>query len=242
MIHLELGVLLAMFICSTRTASAFYDPSMQRWLNRDPLGDVASVAVSSADFAPPIDQKHENTAERSGDEMLYAFTTINQNLEEFELNNPVNLLDAYGLDICVQNTPSVNGWHQRIAVGDPDKPESLYGQSYGMADRNAQMQGSSASANGQPAAGKEGSGIVYQDNAPAIKTPRRFKTTPEEDEWAKQQLQKELGNTGPYHWLCNNCRGYSDRKYNEIVQAIRQQRGEKPTALLSPRAQGCQGK
>jgi RHS repeat-associated protein len=181
----------------------YYDPGLQRWSNRDPIGE-------------------------DGGMNLYAALG----------NAPIGEIDAYGLDICVQNTPSVGGWHRRVAVGAPDKAESLYGQSFGMADRRAKMQGFSASSGGGPAPGKAGSGIVYQDDAPAIKTPRRFKTTPEEDAWAKDQLQKELNNTGPYHWLTSNCRGYSSDNYNELVRAIRRQRGEKPPVLRAPKDAG----
>jgi hypothetical protein len=238
----RMGLVLVILLGGLHTARAFYDPGSQRWLNRDPLGDNGNLAALTADFEPSIDRQDSDTTEKSGDEMLFAFAQINQNLHGFGLNNPISLVDAYGLDICVQNTPAVNGWHERIAVGNPNDPNDLYGQSYGMANRNAKMQGSFASLNGQPAAGKGGSGIVYDDNAPAIKTPLRFKTTPKEDDWAKQQLQKELNNTGPYHWLLNNCRGYSKDRYNKLVRAIRQQRGEKSPVLLTPRQQRCQGK
>src|SRR5262245_29863150 len=30
----------------------FYSPSLQRWLNRDPLGDIASLPVMTADISP----------------------------------------------------------------------------------------------------------------------------------------------------------------------------------------------
>jgi uncharacterized protein RhaS with RHS repeats len=155
-------------------------------------------------------------------------------------NDPVNQRDAFGTDICVQNTPSVGGWHKRIAVGDPDKPEKLHGQSFGMADRNMEMQGSLASIGGQPARGRAGSGVVYEDDAPAVKTARRFKTTPIEDVWAKAQLKKELGSTGPYHWLTANCRGYSDDKFDELVKEIKRRRGERPPVLRSPKDQANQ--
>ena len=199
-------IFIAAFVSMVSVANAFYDPGLQRWINRDPI-------------------------EEDGGMNLYA-----------GFNDPVSQMDPYGLDICVQNTEAVKGWHKRVAVGDTSKPESLYGQSFGMDyPKVTKMQGSSAASSaGHPRPGKAGSGIVYEDKDPAIKTSKRFKTTPEEDSWAEFQLMKELNNRGKYNWLTRSCRGYSEDKYDELVRAIRERRGEKPPVLRSPRDQGNQ--
>lgn len=79
-------------------AHAFYDPGLQRWVSRDPLGDAESQAVVGADFAPWLAHENDNTAELTGEEIMEAFTLVNRNLHAFGLNSPVNHIDAFGLE------------------------------------------------------------------------------------------------------------------------------------------------
>lgn len=140
-------------------------------------------------------------------------------------NNPINWIDPFGTDIWVENTTSVNGWHRRIVVTTPN---GQYGQSFGLSDRDAESQGSSAASGEEPTQGGDGSGIVYSDNTdPATKEVERFHTTPEEDAIIKEMLESELGSTGPYNPLWNSCRHYSGRKFDELRRFILDRRNSK---------------
>jgi len=46
--------LLAM-VSAPQLASAYYDPGVQRWINRDPLGDGGSLVFASNGFDPVVD-------------------------------------------------------------------------------------------------------------------------------------------------------------------------------------------
>lgn len=62
--------------------------------------------------------------------------------------------------------------------------------------------------------------MVYADNDDAIKVAESFKTTPEEDALIKKHLEQQIGKTGSYNVLFNNCRTYSNGQYNEMVRMI----------------------
>jgi len=147
------------------------------------------------------------------------------NLYAYCFNNPINYTDPTGLDIWIENTPQVYGLHQRIVV---DTPMGKYGQSFGMASRGLEEQGSSKAYGKKPGPGLKGSGIVYEDNIdPATKESGRFKTTPEEDRLIEQWLKSERGNTGPYNHWTNSCRHYSQNKLKEIIKMIVIKEGDK---------------
>jgi RHS repeat-associated protein len=73
----------------------FYDPNLQRWLNRDPMGDIGSLAY----LAPSLDQEDEanDSDGMTDDEFLSAWTQANQNPFNSIGNDPVNTFDAFGL-------------------------------------------------------------------------------------------------------------------------------------------------
>jgi RHS repeat-associated protein len=71
----------------------FYSPSLQRWLNRDPLGDVASLPLLTAAAAPSADSDSEMTQ----DEFTHTWIKINANLFGGLGNSPVGKVDASGL-------------------------------------------------------------------------------------------------------------------------------------------------
>jgi RHS repeat-associated protein len=143
------------------------------------------------------------------------------NIHRYAQNNPLSLIDPMGLDVSVGNTPAVGGFHQKIFV---DTPDGQYGQSFGMKDRNSEMQGSSEAASVNPKRNQTGSGIVYQDNDPVTKIQRTFKTNRDEDAIIKAYLQNQLGNTGPYNVMTNNCRDYSNTQFDTIVKMISESR------------------
>ena len=51
-----LVILIAAFVSTAEVANAFYDPGLQRWINRDPLGDVGSVPMLARAYAPRIEK------------------------------------------------------------------------------------------------------------------------------------------------------------------------------------------
>ena len=151
------------------------------------------------------------------------FSAGDRNIYRYCGNNPVGFIDPLGMDVWVENTTAVNGWHQRVSYTDPSEPTGSNGQSFGM---NSDKADGSSSASGQnPEPGKSGSGIVYQDNTDAsTKEVERYKTTPTEDQLIKDSLSNELGNTGPYNPLTNNCRDYSKDAFNRMKNMIEELR------------------
>ena len=151
------------------------------------------------------------------------------NLYQYCLNNPSNWIDPFGLDIWVENTTAVNGWHRRIVVTAFD---DQYGQSFGMKSMDLPMQGSSEASSTNPTPNGKGCGIVYKDNDDkATKEVVCFKTTPEEDILIQKILRSELDQTGPFNWAIKNCRNYSMRKYKEIKKIIKKRRKTKINEL-----------
>jgi RHS repeat-associated protein len=146
------------------------------------------------------------------------------NLYGYTFNDPVNLVDPLGLDVRLESTDQVGGLHLRVSVDTPSGP---YGQSYGIIDRNAPLQPSSAASGVQPGNGVAGSGIVYPDSDPTRSVILVLKTTRTEDSIALDILRRELNYTGPYNLFTRSCRDYSHERFltikNEILQRRRQQ-------------------
>jgi hypothetical protein len=67
-------------------ASAFYDPSMQRWLNRDPLGEPGFQIITS---------RHTSLLELGA----LLNQNLGKNLYEFVLNSPADRVDIFGLNV-----------------------------------------------------------------------------------------------------------------------------------------------
>jgi hypothetical protein len=84
--------LLLLLLCG-QAASAYYDPGVQRWINRDPLGDGASGASYYV--------QHHARPPESVSTLLRAFESHGEaNLYTFVLNSSVNSIDWLGLDDC----------------------------------------------------------------------------------------------------------------------------------------------
>jgi RHS repeat-associated protein len=76
----------------------YYTPSLQRWISMDPLGDVGNLALMTANAAP-WGSFENDSAEMTGDEFILASIQKNGNLYVGIANNPVNGIDAVGLQL-----------------------------------------------------------------------------------------------------------------------------------------------
>ena len=79
----------------------FYDPYLQRWPNRDPLGEDASMVYIAAAIDPRIEPRSAGETAAIIEvvtEPLAAFTRVNLNLYGALGNNPVSNVDPLGLD------------------------------------------------------------------------------------------------------------------------------------------------
>lgn len=83
-------------------ASAFYDPGAQRWLNRDPLGDLGSLAYFASSLVQ--DNESDDSGELTGDELLGAWSQVNLNLHAVAGNNPIGATDPEGLQCFMLET------------------------------------------------------------------------------------------------------------------------------------------
>jgi len=92
-------ILIAAFVGIVEVANAFYDPGLQRWINRDPLGDISSLPLMTAAARSPIGGS-DHGGEVNDQEFFAAWTDINLNLYGGIGNNPVSLIDLFGLSQC----------------------------------------------------------------------------------------------------------------------------------------------
>jgi RHS repeat-associated protein len=88
----------------------WYAPVVQRWPNRDPLGDIASLPLMTAGIAPSVESVGRGGM-TDGD-FVSAWTWANLNLYTGIGNNPLGLFDALGLDCEV----SVDGKNVTINI------------------------------------------------------------------------------------------------------------------------------
>ncbi len=103
-----LVILIAVFVGMVEVANAFYDPGLQRWINRDPLGDIASLPLTTHSASVPAQTDGDGTA-IDGD-FFNAWVGINQNNYGTMHNNLVSILDPLGL------SPSLNPANQTAAA------------------------------------------------------------------------------------------------------------------------------
>jgi RHS repeat-associated protein len=79
----------------------FYDPYLQRWPNRDPLGDDASMVYVAASIGPRVEPRSAGETAaiiEAVTDPLAAFTRVNLNLYGALGNNPISNVDPLGLD------------------------------------------------------------------------------------------------------------------------------------------------
>jgi RHS repeat-associated protein len=85
----------------------FYSPSLQRWPNSDPLGDIGSLALMTAAARPTVEgERFVEKVLRSKEESdslndtpsLSDWSQVNLNLFGGIGNDPVNMTDPFGLD------------------------------------------------------------------------------------------------------------------------------------------------
>ena len=74
----------------------FYEPNLQRWPNRDPLGDIASLPVRTIGIAPLYES--DDGGGMTDGEFQGAMARINLSLYTAVGNNPVSMIDTFGLD------------------------------------------------------------------------------------------------------------------------------------------------
>ena len=96
------------WLLSLVEASAFYDPGVQRWINRDPLGDLASLPYQVTGTMPWGESSLEHGLTR--DEAQSVWYDVNRNLFGAIGNDPVNGIDFFGLErVLVCTRPGPNG-------------------------------------------------------------------------------------------------------------------------------------
>ena len=79
---------LSVLLWTVQTASAFYEPSLQRWLNRDPIGQSGFEIVRASPSGPSV---------------VFAEVEEWPNLYCFVHNNPVSHQDMWGLKLTPQD-------------------------------------------------------------------------------------------------------------------------------------------
>lgn len=97
----KIVIAFAAFILSIEPVSAFYNPSQGRWINRDPLGDEASLVYANArtDATTKIAPFHHIAGRVHGPEhSVSSFARVNANLFAAMGNDPINNIDPFGLD------------------------------------------------------------------------------------------------------------------------------------------------
>ncbi len=91
-------------------ASAFYDPGLQRWINRDPLGDQGSTAYKATRSMPrAIVERTRGFQSQEGD----FENQFEQNLHDFTVNSPVTWIDPLGLEIKCSGPDKAN-WEKLL--------------------------------------------------------------------------------------------------------------------------------
>jgi RHS repeat-associated protein len=107
----------------------YYEPNLQRWLNRDPLGDQASLASATLPFAAEVWPLDADGV--TDDEIQTPWPRASLNLHSFLLNSPLNFLDPLGLE--EDEFPPMS---KCPSVGDIQRPNKGIGGKGFRGDRN----------------------------------------------------------------------------------------------------------
>jgi RHS repeat-associated protein len=76
----------------------YCEPNLQRWPNRDPLGDIGSLPIITARIT--LIGASDANGDTSEEEFLAGWTDVNRNLFGAIGNSPLNLFDPFGLSQC----------------------------------------------------------------------------------------------------------------------------------------------
>ena len=93
----------------------YYSPNLQRWINRDPLGDIGSLSLLLPEITPTVSGVLDK------DEAFGTWTEINRNVLKAFNNNPVGEIDGFGLcddslDAAARSNPGELGKLAREAA------------------------------------------------------------------------------------------------------------------------------
>lgn len=91
------------YFVGTQVSFAYYEPSSQRWISRDPLGDIANLPSMAGAAAPSIENERVVQLEGENDSLNIttsqaAWTKVNVNVYGGIANDPINQADPFGLD------------------------------------------------------------------------------------------------------------------------------------------------
>jgi hypothetical protein len=130
MMWLKASLVLVVLWGGAYSAAAYYDPGVQRWINRDPLGDIGSLPVMVSDAAPWADSDYGGGG--IGESELNSFLTqINANLYATMGNDPLNQADSFGECAGAIALPAIGGAGEALgiaglgAVGVPASPPNF---------------------------------------------------------------------------------------------------------------------
>jgi len=98
-----IAVALFLFLWTVQPASAFYAPNLQRWVNRDPLGEEGFEVL------------------RGGENSVFGHGVGAINRYQFICNNPINSVDPDGLTGWSLNNPA-RWWDPNAPDFDPCLP------------------------------------------------------------------------------------------------------------------------
>jgi RHS repeat-associated protein len=178
----------------------FYEPNLQRWLNRDPLG-------TSADFGTEI-QPFE----------YYS----GGNLYHFVYNNPINSIDPFGLDVWIIRD-KCSKWGHEWVVGD--NGDGTYWDSNKMPGKGPLAPANCpADIQFSPKSGFDPKNL----NDPCLEIRRHVVTSPAVDKKVRDEAEKRAKeDKGRYDALGSNCRDYSQGMCDYAVGAKLRERLDK---------------
>jgi hypothetical protein len=113
---LEIAIGSALFVAlwAAQTASAWYDPTTGRWLNRDPIGEPGFQVLQAVQTPTAASGRWINR-NPGGEAAAVTFSpqVDDPNLYTFVMNNPVSTIDLLGLKLwkCTRDTKWGFGQH-----------------------------------------------------------------------------------------------------------------------------------
>jgi hypothetical protein len=144
------------------------------------------------------------------------------NLYQYANNSPVNFLDPLGLDIWIGG-PSCSP-HQNINVGDPDS-DHVDSYTYG-------LESDSYFSYLWPPWPTLRKAQVYKDFRSSSPKSQRIRTTPKQDEEAREILDGMLGQGWGYGLTGGNCRDFSQDMFDFFVERYVEERNSTTAPIL----------